>query len=89
MRDATHASAMMTRIISLLISIFFLHSCETGQVNYTAPVKEFNGNPVLFINVSFTYPMIYSLTGVPGARMPYGDCAPWNIRRSGEAGTRL
>lgn len=69
--------------------ITLLLSCAPADLQYTAQVKEFNGKPVLYINDTISYPMIYSLTGVAGARMSYDDCASWNIKRFGEAGIRI
>lgn len=55
----------------------------------TGKVKPFNGRPTIFINDKPEYPMIYSLTDVPGGRLTWEEMPQHNIKRMAEAGVKI
>lgn len=80
---------MNKRILFLFFITLSILACNQQKPRYTANVKEYKGKPVLYINDTICYPMIYSLIGEVGARFSYDEYPAWNIKRFADAGVRL
>ena len=72
----------------LIVSLIF-NSCSNQSDQYTAKINMLNDKPVLFINDSVCYPLMYSLVGVTGSRFSYDETPAWNIKRFADAGVRI
>ncbi len=75
--------------VFLFCILFVFFGCKKQEIQYTAKVITYKGKPVLFVNDTITYPMIYSLTGEVGARLSYDEYPAWNIKRFADAGVRI
>ena len=80
---------MKKMVFSGICLIVFLLSCKQQNLQYTAKIKDYKGKPVLSINDTINYPLIYSLVGEVGARLSYDEYPAWNIKRFSDAGIRI
>jgi hypothetical protein len=66
--------AMMQKLLLAILFFLFNHYAKAQQDNkpIAAAVKMYNGRPVIMLNDTPQYPLIYSLTDVPGRKMELG-----------------
>jgi hypothetical protein len=80
---------MKKHVILTFFILIIILACKQKDFQYTASVKEYKGKPVLYINDTITYPLIYSTVGEMGARLSYDEYPAWNIKRFADAGIRI
>ena len=73
----------------ILLGIFFLKSLAGISQAIEARVAPFNNRPTIFINNTPEYPMIYSLTDVPGGRWTWEEVPRYNLKSFCELGVKL
>jgi hypothetical protein len=59
------------------------------QVAISSEVKMYNGRPTIFLNGLPEYPMIYSLTDVPGGRWTWEELPRYNLQSFCNIGVKL
>ncbi len=74
-----------------LITLFFscLSLSGIAQIPVSGKVEMYNGRPAIFINNQPNYPMIYSLTDVPGGRWSWEELPKYNMQRFCSQGIKL
>jgi len=73
----------------ILLGIFFLKTFAGICQAIEARVAPFNNRPTIFINNTPEYPMIYSLTDVPGGRWSWEELPRYNLKSFCELGVKL
>ena len=74
----------------LFLSWFSLYSSlPHAQQPVAAKVEMYKGKPSIFINNRPEYPMIYSLTDVPGGRWSWEELPKYNLKNFCDHGIRL
>jgi hypothetical protein len=76
---------MKSIIVLLLLSTSYFYS--SAQVS--GAVKMYNGRPVIMIDNQPHYPLLYSLTDVPGGRWSWEELPNYNIQNFYKSGFRL
>ena len=80
---------MIKQFLLLCLLNIFLSGITAQPNKATGKVKPFNGRPTIFINDKPEYPMIYSLTDIPGGRLTWEEMPQHNIKRMAEAGVKI
>lgn len=83
----------MNRRAAAVLFGLALHVAASAQTGHGVPleasVRPFNGRPTFFLNGKPEYPMLYSLTDVPGGRWSWEELPQHNIRHFSTAGIRI
>ncbi|CAA9238452.1 MAG: hypothetical protein AVDCRST_MAG95-1318 [uncultured Adhaeribacter sp.] len=82
---------LFKQIYSTLFFILLLSNVLhlVAQQPLSAEVKMYNGRPAVFLNGVPEYPMIYSLTDVPGGRWAWEELPRYNLQNFCSNGVRL
>lgn len=79
---------MIFRILFFVTTII-LSQTVSAQRALSASVKNFQNRPAIFINDEPHYPMIYSLTDVPGGRWSWEEVPRYNMKSFCNLGIKL
>ena len=74
---------------STVVFLIMLSSLCSSSAQIAGSVKIYNGRPVIMINDQPQYPLIYSLTDVPGGRWSWEELPNYNIQNFYKNGFRL
>ena len=77
------------RILIVLGAILFTHQSFSQRSAISAKVEMYNNRPTIFINSQPEYPMIYSLTDVPGGRWTWEEVPRYNMKSFCDLGIKL
>lgn len=80
---------MWTKSSFLFFILYLLTIAATAQDPISARVDHYRGKPAIFLNNVPTYPMIYSLTDVPGGRWTWEEVPQYNIAAFCRQGIKL
>ncbi|MGZ8556893.1 MAG: hypothetical protein ACXWWC_01095, partial [Chitinophagaceae bacterium] len=79
----------MAVLNKFLLLVIFLPVIVFAQQPIAAKVEMYKGKPSIFINNKPEYPMIYSLTDVPGGRWTWEELPAYNLRNFCANGIKL
>ena len=74
---------------STVVFLIMLSSICSSYAQIAGSVKMYNGRPVIMINDHPQYPLMYSLTDVPGGRWSWEELPNYNIQNFYKNGFRL
>lgn len=77
------------RLLFFFVLLNGFHVVLKAQVEISSVVNMYNGRPTIFINGLPEYPMIYSLTDVPGGRWTWEELPRYNMQSFCNIGVKL